>query len=95
MKFSFFFFSGRLIILPILGDPGAGLSEWDDFSFRPAPGSPGMITIRTLPRDTAQLLGYCTVHFVVQRPPQLCLTRRYFTFIERLKQLHCTWYSTW
>ena len=26
-------FSGTFIILPILRDPGAGLSEWDDFPF--------------------------------------------------------------
>ena len=69
MQFSVIF-SGTFIILPILGDPGAGLSEWDDFSVRPAPGSPGMTsTVRTLPRDTVQLPGYVTVHFVVQHPP--------------------------
>ena len=62
MQFSVIF-SGTFIILPILGDPGAGLSEWDNFSFRPAPGSPGIITVRTLPTDTAQLPGYGTVHF--------------------------------
>ena len=39
------------------------------FFFRPAPGSPGMITVRTLPTDTEQLPGYGTVHFVVQHPP--------------------------
>ena len=68
MQFSVLF-SGTFIILPILGDPGIGLSEWDDFSFRPAPGSLGMITVRTLPRDTVQLPGCGTVHFVVQHPP--------------------------
>ena len=49
---------------------------------------------RTLP-DTVQLSGYGTVHFVVQHPPYLCLTRRYFSFerLLRLKQLHCTCYS--
>ena len=66
MKCNFLsFFSRRFIVLPILGDPGAGLSEWDDFSVRPSPGSPGMTsTVRTLPRDTVQLPGYGTVHLL-------------------------------
>ena len=59
------FSSGTFIILPILGYPRAGLSGWDNFSFRPAPGSLGMITVRTLPRDTVQFPGYGTAHFVV------------------------------
>ena len=65
--------------------PRSRLRGWDDFSFHPAPGSPGMITChRTLP-DTVQLSGYGTVHFVVQHPPYLCLTRRYFSFERLLK----------
>ena len=47
--------------------------------------------MRTLPKDTAQLLGYCTVHFVVKRPLQLCLTRRHFFFERLLKDYNnCT-----
>ena len=65
MKCNFLsFFSRRFIVLPIFGDPGAGLSEWDDFFLSSCSGSPGMITIRTLPRDTVQLPGYGTVHLL-------------------------------
>ena len=95
MKFSSFFFSGRLIILLILGDPGAVYQGGTNFPFVLPLDLREWLPVRTLPKDTAQLLGYCTIQFVVQRPRQLCLTRRYFTFIKRLKQLHGTWYSTW
>ena len=85
------FLSGRLIILLILGDPGAVYQGGTNFPFVLPPDLRGWLPVRTLPKDTAQLLGYCTVHFVVKRPLQLCLTRRHFFFERLLKDYNnCT-----
>ena len=70
MKCNFLsFFSRRFIVLPIFGDPGAGLSEWDDFFLSSCSWISGddYHTYITQRNSTVTGLWYRT--FVVQHPP--------------------------
>ena len=70
MKCNFLsFFSRRFIVLPILGDPGAGLSEWDDFFLSSCSwiSGDGYRTYITQRYSTVTGLWYRT--FFVQHPP--------------------------
>ena len=77
--------------------PRGSLSGWEKFCFRPAPGSPRMITRTYITQRNSTVIRLLYHTFCcTASTPVMFNTPVFFlwAFIKRLKQLHCTWYST-
>ena len=95
--FSFFFFFRKIYYFTDPRRPRGSLSGWDKFSFRPAPGSARMITRTYITQRYSTVIRLLyRIFCCTASTPVMFNTPVFFlwTFIKRLKQLHCTWYST-
>ena len=63
--------------------PRGSLSGWDEFSFRPAPGSPRMLTRTYITQRYSTVIRLWYRTFCCTASTLVMLTRRYFSF-ERL-----------